>query len=128
MRATGAQIKFTSVDDLSERIKIVYHERTRNAVGDIIDGEEVLRAEVWAKVLPLVGRIDDITPERLNTVTHRITIRYRNDVLPDDEVLWRGRRFQLTTPPIDVESRRIWTTFDVQEVISDGKTQETQLP
>ena len=126
MRVEGSQIKYTSVDDLSERIKIVYHETERNAVGDIVDGEEVIRAEVWAKVLPLVGKIDDVTPERLNFITHRITIRYRNDIQPDDEVLWRAKRFVLITPPIDVESRRIWLTFDVQEAIADGKTQETE--
>ena len=121
MRAVGAQIKYTSVDDISERIKIVYHETTRNERGDIVNGEEIIRAEVWAKVLPLTGTIDDATPEKFNTVTHRITIRYRNDVQPDDEIVWRERRFRLITPPIDVEARRMWTSFDVREAIKDGK-------
>ena len=125
MRATGAQIRYTSVDDLMDRIKIVYHETARNERGDIVDGEEVIRAEVWAKVLPLVGKIDDVTPERLNTVTYRITIRYRTDIMPDDEVIWRGRRFKLITPPVDVENYHIWTTFDVTEAIQDGKTPQT---
>lgn len=123
MRSTGQQIKYTSVDDLSERINIVHYETTRNTLGDIVEGEQIVRAPVWAKVLPLVGTIDDATPERFNTVTHRITIRYRDDVMPDDEVLWRGKRFRLITPPVDVEARRMWTTFDVKEAIEDGKAE-----
>ena len=121
MRTVGAQIQTMSTDDLSERIKIVYRETARNDRGDIVDGEEKIRAECWAKVLPLTGKIDDATPERLNTVTYRITIRRRADIKPDDEVIWRARRFRLTTPPIDIESRRMWTMFDVIEAISDGK-------
>ena len=124
MRTVGAQIKNTSTDDLSERIKIVYHEVTRNERGGIVKGEEKLRAECWAKVLPLIGRIDDETPERVNTVTYRITVRFRADIKPDDEILWRGQRFRLQTPPIDIESRRMWTMFDVREAVADGKAQK----
>lgn len=123
MRTVGAGIKNVSVDDLSERIKIVYYAPTRNERGDLINGDEMLRAEMWAKVLPLVGNIDDTTPERMNTVTYRITLRWRADVLPDDEIIWRGRRFRMITPPLDVESRRMWTMFDVRELIADGAEQ-----
>lgn len=128
MKSVGAFIKTTSVDDLSERIKIVYHETTRNERGDIVNGEEIVRAEVWAKVLPLVGSITNAQPERFNIITHRITIRHRADVQPDDEVIWREKRFRLITPPIDVESSRMWTTFDVKEAIGDGSTQTELLP
>lgn len=123
MKTVGASIKNMTVDDLSERIRIVYRDTTRNERGDIIAGEEKLRAECWAKVLPLVGKIEDMTPERMNTVTYRITLRFRADVLPDDEIIWRGRRFRMITPPIDIESRRMWTMFDVKEMIADGTEQ-----
>lgn len=121
MRTTGQAIRQMSVDDLSERISVVYSETSRNERGDIVKGAENVRCMIWAKVLPLTGRIEDTAPERLNSVTHRVTIRYRTDILPDDEILWRGRRFRLTTPPIDLESRHIWTQFDMSEVIPDGK-------
>ncbi len=121
MRTEGSAIRQMSVDDLSERISVVYFETSRNARGDIVKGAENVRCMVWAKVLPLTGRIEDTAPERLNSVTYRVTIRYRTDILPDDEILWRGRRFRLTTPPIDLESRHIWTQFDMSEVIPDGK-------
>ena len=114
-------IRQMSVDDLSERISVVYSETSRNERGDIVKGGENVRCMIWAKVLPLTGRINDATPERVNAVTYRITIRYRTDILPDDEILWRGRRLKLTAPPIDLESRHIWTQFDCAEVIQDGK-------
>lgn len=121
MRAEGTIFKRTSVDDLSEKISIRYYNFTRNARGDLVKGGEEIRCMVWAKVLTLTGKIADSTPEKVNTVTYRITIRYRTDVLPDDFVIWRGKRFRIITPPIDLEVRHIWTQFDCVEVIQDGK-------
>ena len=103
MRTAGSAIRQVSVDDLSERISVVYFETSRNARGDIVKGEESVRCMIWAKVLPLTGKINDATPERINSATYRITIRYRTDILPDDEILWRGRRLKLTAPPVDLE-------------------------
>lgn len=120
MKYEGQTIKQTSTDDLSERISIVYFETTRNSKGDIVKGNEITRCTVWAKVLPLAGKINDVTPQRENEITYRITIRYRTDIKPDDEIVWRGRRLVITTPPFDLENRHIWTTFDVEEVIKDG--------
>lgn len=122
MRYEGI-IKQTSIDDLSERVSVVYFETTRNERGDIVKGEEVTRCTVWAKVLPLSGKIEDSTPARVNTVTYRVTIRYRADILPDDEIVWRGRRLKITTTPFDVESRKIYLQFDCREVVKDGKAQ-----
>lgn len=120
MRYEGQVIKQTSVDDLSERISVVYFETTRNARGDIVKGIEITRCTVWAKVLPLAGKISDVTPQRENEITYRITIRFRQDIKPDDEIVWRGRRLKITTPPFDIETRNIWTQFECKEVIPDG--------
>ena len=123
MKQKGAVMLNTSLDDLSERISVVYFETTRNARGDIVKGAEIVRCMVWAKVLPMAARINDTTPERENIITYRITIRYRTDILPDDEIIWRGRRLKITTPPYDVEARHCWLQFDCREAIKDGKAQ-----
>ena len=123
MKQQGAVMQNMSTDELSERISVIYFETTRNARGDIVKGAEIVRCMIWAKVLPLSGRIQDTTPERENTVTYRITIRYRTDILPDDEIIWRGRRLKITTPPYDVEARHCWLQFDCREAIKDGKAQ-----
>ena len=120
MRQQGAVMQNTSVDDLSERISIVYFETTRNERGDIVKGEEMTRCTVWAKVLPLSGRINDTTPERENKITYRITIRYGNEIKPDDIIIWRGRKLKILTVPVDIESRHIWLQFDCEEEIQDG--------
>jgi len=120
LRQEGAGITQMSVDDLSEKVSVVYFETTRNERGDIIKGAEITRCTVWAKVLPLAGKINNITPERINEITYRITIRYGIEILPDDLIIWRGRKLKITTPPFDVESRHIWLQFDCRENIGDG--------
>ena len=125
MKQVGSNFKSISVDDLSERISVVYFTTERNNRGDIVKTVENVRCMVWAKVLPLTGKIEDTTPERINTVTYRITIRYRNDILSNDEILWRGRRLKITTAPFDLENRRTWLQFECVEVIKDGAYQQT---
>lgn len=120
LRTTGSIINQMSMDDLAERIKIFYFETSRNTRGDIVKGKQQIRCTVWAKVLPLAGKITDSTPEKINSVTYRITIRHRNDIKPDDEILWRGKTLKIVTPPFDVEVRHIWTQFDCVEVVQDG--------
>ena len=119
MKTTGSQIN-TPMDDLSEKISIRYFTTERNSRGDIIKVNEVERCRVWAKVLPLTARNNDGSPERVNKITYRVTIRYRNDIKPDDEILWRGRRLKLLSPPYDAESRKIFTIFECEEVIENG--------
>ena len=115
-----------SVDDLTERIKIIFSDNVRNSRGDFVKNFEKIRCEVWAKILPLSGKITDTTPEKINFVIYRITIRYRNDIKPDDKIIWRGKILEIVTPPFDVEVRHIWTQFDCVEVIQDGSYRQTQ--
>ena len=125
MRTTGSIINNTTIDDLSEKISIVYQKARRNNRGDILGIEDVTRCTVWAKVLPLSARrlLDD-SVEAVNEVSYRITIRHRTDIAPDDVVLWRGKRLQQTAPPYDAESRRIWTVLECVEMKSDERVSQ----
>lgn len=109
-----------TIDDLHERITIRRYTKTRDSDGNIIDGEAHTRATVWAKVIPISARINDSAEETENIVTYRVTIRYRDDIEPTDEILWRGRRLTLTSPPYDIESRKTWTVMECRELIEDG--------
>lgn len=124
MKNAGSSITNTSVDDLTERISVRYFETERNERGDILKVNEVERCKLWAKILPMSGRISDKPPERTNKINYRVTIRYRSDISTNDEILWRRRRLKLLTPPIDVESRKIFTTMDCEEVIEDVNSEE----
>jgi SPP1 family predicted phage head-tail adaptor len=117
---TGSIMR-TSIDDLTERISIVYQTTTRNPRGDIVRGADVERGSVWAKVLPTSAPISNTGIEREARIGYRVIIRYRNDIRPDDEILWRGKRLRLTGTPYDAESRRIWTVLECQEAVQDGK-------
>ena len=117
---TGAIMR-TSIDDLSERISIIYYAHSRNERGDIIDGQQTTRCTVWAKVLPMASSIENAGIERTATVTYRIIIRYRNDILPDDKIVWRGKTLEQIATPYDAESRRIWLVLECRDVVKDGK-------
>ena len=121
MITKGSIIENTSTDDLHERVRIVYHNKTRNERGDVVDdGDEIERCEVWAKVLPASSRRVDGYEAKVNEVLYRIVVRYRTDILATDEIVWNGKRLQLTAPPYDAESRRIWTVLDCREMVEDG--------
>ena len=121
MKTIGSFIANTNVDDLTERISVIYFVTERNERGDILNVVEIERCRVWAKILPVTARITDGTPERVNTINYRVTIRYRTDIKPDDEIIWRGKRLKLLTPPFDAESRKIYTVMDCEEVIEDAE-------
>ena len=128
MRNAGTTFKAFSLDDLSEKISVVYSNTERNTRGDIVKTSELTRCTVWAKVLPISSKttepftdnVQGKTPMKDNTVTYRVTVRYRTDILPDDIVVWRGKRLQQTAPPYDAESRRIWTVLTCAEMVKDG--------
>ncbi len=109
-----------SIDDLHERIRIFYRDKERDAEGNIIRGEIHTRAVVWAKVIPISARMKDGAEETENIVNYRVTIRYREDIEPTDEILWRGWCLELVSPPYDAESRRTWTVMDCRKMVEDG--------
>lgn len=112
----GREMSVT-IDDLHERIEIFYRDKTRDIDGNIVDGEIHTRATVWAKIIPVTARIGEQSGETGNEVRYRVTVRYRNDIEPTDEILWRGRRLVFVSPPYDVESRRMWTAFECRELV-----------
>ena len=112
----GKEMDIT-IDDLHERIEIQHRDKTRDIDGNIVDGEIHTRGAVWAKVIPVTSRIGEQSTETENKIIYRITIRRREDIEPTDEILWRGKRLALAAPPYDVESRRMWTTFECRELV-----------
>ena len=52
---------------------------------------------VWASINPIAGR-EFFAAETVNSeITHKIRIRYRNDIKPDMRVFYNGRAFRITT-------------------------------
>ena len=110
----------TSIDDLTERISIVYQTTVLNERGNAIRSQDMVRCSVWAKVLPISARSMLGSVELEAEVTYRIVIRYRNDIEPNDQIIWNGKRMDLTAPPYNAESRRIWTVLECKEAREYG--------
>ena len=119
---TGAIMR-TTIDDLKERIQILSFVNYRNELGDILQSEEVVRAECWAKVLAISAGISESGVERTASIGYRIIVRYRDDISPDAGIKWRNKRLRITSTPYHAESRRIWTVLDCIEVVPDGKAE-----
>ena len=115
----GAAMR-TNIDDLTERIEIVYYPTTQDTAGNLINGTETSRGTCWAKVLPVSAAIADGYNENANEIKYRITVRFRTDIEPTDIVKWRGKKLALLSPAYDAESRKVWTTFDCRELVEDG--------
>lgn len=116
----SGSIMKTSIDDLTERVQLVSFVNSRNAQGDILVSEERIRGEMWAKVLSMSAPITDGGVERRAEIRYRVVMRYRDDIEPDDVLIWRNKRLRITDTPYDAESRRIWTVLDCVEVVPDG--------
>lgn len=111
-----------TIADLNERIAVTYFNTERNERGDIINLREIERCRIWARVYATTAKISDDTPERANRITYKVTCRHRDDIKPDDEIIWRERRLKLISPPYDLDGKRIFTAMDCEEVVSDGET------
>ena len=109
-----------TIADLSERISIIGFITKRNERGDVINLVEFERCRIWAKVYALTAKNVDATPEDTNKISYRVTIRHRDDIKPDDEIVWRERRLKIVSPPYDLGGRREFTAMDCEEVVSDG--------
>ena len=111
-----------TIADLSERISVIGFITKRNERGDVLNLVEFERCRIWAKVYALTAKNVDATPEDTNTINYRVMIRHRDDIKPDDEIVWRERRLKIVSPPYDLGGRREFTAMDCEEVVSDGAT------
>ena len=122
MRTQGTQMNNISLDDMTERIKIMYREKQRNAKGDIIEGAEKLRGKSFAKIYPYMSRSTEGRELELKSeVNYRIIIRWRDDIKADDYIKWREKTLKMRSPPYDIENRRMYLMIEAQEELSDGK-------
>lgn len=111
-----------TIANLAERISVIKFETERNERGDVLKVSEVERCRVWARIYPLTAKISDKPPERDNKITWRVIIRYREDIKPDDEIIWRRRRLKMLSPPFSLDGKREFTAMDCEEVIEDEQT------
>ena len=84
---------------LKQRVKIFRPMTTEDEVGNLIEQGRTEVATVWAMVLPYAAKISDGYAEKVDEVTYRIVIRYREDVQVTDVLQWRGKTLLMSAPP-----------------------------
>lgn len=113
----GTSYNKMSVDELREKIKIVYYEETIDNEGNIIKSKEpILRWEGFAKVYPIKSTITNSKNEIVNQVDYGITIRYRNDISFTDTIIYRNKKLEMLNVPFDLDNDKRWLQMDCKEL------------
>lgn len=91
---------------LRQRITIQTHTESRDALGASIWTWSTL-AKVWAEVRMPYGseRFVSAADVEVAQVTHRVKIRYRDDVSPLNRIVWRSRVLDIESA-VDPDGRR----------------------
>lgn len=73
-------------------------------------------ATVWAAIEPLRGNERYTAQQVQSTLTHKVTIRYREGIKPQMRLTYKGRIFDIESV-IDIEERHRWLELLCSEVI-----------
>jgi SPP1 family predicted phage head-tail adaptor len=81
---------------LNKRVQLTHapEEPEQNEYGEVTSADEVF-ATVWASIVPVSARDSEVAKGFAHTVSHKITIRYRDDVDYPCSVVWNSRTFNV---------------------------------
>ena len=81
----------------TERVTILSPTESRSLSGESVMSWGTTVATVWAQVERLSSR-DILQAQQANVIaTHRVRIRYRDDVTHLHRIVWRGRTMELSS-------------------------------
>ena len=108
------------LSELKQRVKIFRPVATEDEVGNLIEQDRTEVATVWAMVLPYAAKISDGYAEKVDEVTYRIVIRYREDIQATDVLQWRGKTLLMSAPPYALNGGRKYLVMEAKELVEDG--------
>ena len=111
---------YVYLSELRQRIKILRPIAEEDAVGNLIEQGRTEVATAWAKVLPYAAKISDGYAEKVDEVSYRIVIRYREDIEVTDIIEWRDRRLIMSAPPYPLDGGRKYLVMEAKELVEDG--------
>lgn len=91
------------IGQLKDRVTIQNYVRTPDGYGGYTETWQDI-ATVWANIKPLRGREFFQAQQIQSEVTHKITIRYRNDIDETCRVKYNGQIFDIKSI-IDIDNR-----------------------
>lgn len=108
------------LSELKHRVKILRPLATEDEVGNLIEQGRSEVATVWAMVLPYAAKISDGYAEKVDEVTYRVVIRYREDIQVADILAWRGKQLVMSAPPYALGGGRKYLVMEAKELVEDG--------
>ena len=103
------------VGKLNKRVTFQRTEASKDAMGQ----EKVSWTDyktVWATVTPYKSSEVSFMSKLKPSVSHRLYIRYREDITADMRVVYRGHIYEIAGPPIDMEERHEMLEIQLEEV------------
>lgn len=111
---------YVKLSEMRHRITIQRPVSTVDDMGNLIqDGTEDV-CTVWAKVLPYAAKISDGYAEKVDEVSYRIAIRYRDDIETTDLLQWRDKTLIMSAPPYPLDGGRKYLVMEAKELVEDG--------
>lgn len=74
---------------------------------------------VWATVKPFKSSEYNFVGKLRPEVTHRFYIRFREDITADMRIIFRGKRFEIAGPPIDIDDRHELLEIQAEEAFEN---------
>ncbi len=111
---------YVSLSELKQRVKILRPVTEEDEVGNLIEHGRTEVVTVWAKVLPYAAKISDGYAEKVDEVTYRVVIRYREDIQITDVLQWRGKTMIMSAPPYAMDGLRKYLVIEAKELVEDG--------
>lgn len=103
-----------------QRITIERKTVTRNSIGEEIDTWST-HATVWAEAHPTRGREFFAAGQMQARADVMFRILYRSDLTEEDRIVWRGERYEIVAPPVDVSGAKEVTELYCVHGIRDGR-------
>lgn len=76
---------------------------------------------IWATVKPFKSSEYNFMGKLKPEVTHRIYVRYRNDIKPEMRIKYHGRIFEISGTPLDIDEAHKILEIQAQEVFEGGQ-------
>ena len=111
---------YVRLSELRQRVKILRPIAEEDTVGNLIEQGRMEVATVWAKILPYAAKISDGYAEKVDEVSYRIIIRYRDDIEVTDIIEWRDKTLIMSAPPYPLDGGRKYLILEAKELVEDG--------
>lgn len=107
------------VGRMNKKITFMEYTDTPDELGQSKQGYEEYKT-VWASVEPISSKEIIEAGKYEGEISHRIYIRFRNDITTDMLIKYKDRKFEISAPPIDTKEEHVLLTILCREKVGEG--------